>query len=426
MIKIVVRAPVLSQSGYGEQARFALRALRRHEDKFDIHLININWGRTGWISQDDEERQWIDYLLQKTMHYVNHANEQQQPPKFDMSLQVTIPNEWEKMAPYNIGYTAGIETTKVAPQWIEKAKLMDRIIVVSNHSKNVYDSTTYVAENQAGDKIAFRNETPIDVVNYPVKSFETSDLGLNLETEFNFLSVAQWGPRKNMENLVRWWVEEFENDEVGLVLKGHGANCSTMDRQATFGRIKNLLSTLPSERKCKVYLLHGSMSDQEMHSLYVDESIKALASLTHGEGFGLPLFEAAYSALPVICPAWSGQMDFLFCPVKRGKQKKAKNRPHFAKVDYSLAPVQQFAVWEGVVQPDSMWCYADEKSFKKTIRDVYTNYNKYKNDAKRLQKHLLTTFESDKIHDSFVSSVLKPLGLSLNVDDEQDELQVFG
>ena len=71
MIKIVVRAPVLSQSGYGEQARFALRALRRHEDKFDIHLININWGRTGWISQDDEERQWIDYLLQKTIFHMN-------------------------------------------------------------------------------------------------------------------------------------------------------------------------------------------------------------------------------------------------------------------------------------------------------------------------------------------------------------------
>jgi hypothetical protein len=112
------------------------------------------------------------------------------------------------------------------------------------------------------------------------------------------------------------------------------------------------------------------MSDQEMHSLYVNKNIKALASLTHGEGFGLPLFEAAYSGLPVICPGWSGQMDFLFCPVRRGKQKKAKNRPHFAKVDYSLAPVQEFAVWEGVVQKDSMWCYADEKSFKKTIRDV--------------------------------------------------------
>ena len=37
--KIVVRGPVLSMSGYGEQTRFAVRALRKHEDKFDIYII---------------------------------------------------------------------------------------------------------------------------------------------------------------------------------------------------------------------------------------------------------------------------------------------------------------------------------------------------------------------------------------------------
>ena len=47
--KIFVRAPVLSQSGYGEQSRFALRALRSREDLFDIYVVPITWGNTGWI-----------------------------------------------------------------------------------------------------------------------------------------------------------------------------------------------------------------------------------------------------------------------------------------------------------------------------------------------------------------------------------------
>ena len=135
--KIIVRGPVLSRSGYGEQARFALRSLRKHEDRFDIYLANTSWGQTGWTANHDEERRYIDFLIQKTYHYVQNKG------PFDLSLQITIPNEWEKLAPVNIGYTAGIETTKVAPQWIEKSRIMDKIILTSNHSKNTYSDTIY-------------------------------------------------------------------------------------------------------------------------------------------------------------------------------------------------------------------------------------------------------------------------------------------
>ncbi len=83
-----------------------------------------------------KENGLINQLAKRQQHIQKKA-------PIDISLQVTIPNEWERMAPINIGYTAGIETTKVAPQWIEKAKLMDKIIVVSNHSKNVFENTTY-------------------------------------------------------------------------------------------------------------------------------------------------------------------------------------------------------------------------------------------------------------------------------------------
>ncbi|HAW82192.1 MAG TPA: hypothetical protein DCX27_22300, partial [Balneola sp.] len=102
---ILIRGPVLSQSGYGEQARFAMRALRSREDLFDIFILPLNWGQTGWVSLDNEERSWIDERIKAT-----HAHTQS-GGNFDISVQVTIPNEFEKIAPVNIGYTAGIETT---------------------------------------------------------------------------------------------------------------------------------------------------------------------------------------------------------------------------------------------------------------------------------------------------------------------------
>ena len=104
--KILVRGPALSQSGYGEQTRFALRALKSREDLFDIFILPIKWGQTGWIWRDTEFRNWIDEKITLTQILI-----QKQQLSVDISLQVTIPNEFEKIAPINIGYTAGIETT---------------------------------------------------------------------------------------------------------------------------------------------------------------------------------------------------------------------------------------------------------------------------------------------------------------------------
>ncbi len=406
---IIVRGPALSRSGYGEQCRFALRALRSREDILDIYLINTNWGKTSWITEDDEERRWIDALLMKT----NMLIQQQKQPRFDASLQVTIPNEWQPMAPINIGYTAGIETSKIAPQWIEKSMAMNHIITISQHSKGVYESTTYEAVNkETGQAVSdFRCKTPITVVNYPVRKFDDVELDIDFETDFNFLAVAQWGPRKNMENTVRWFVEEFIDKEVGLVLKTFFANSSNPDMQDTLESLKSLLNSYP-DRKCKVYLIHGAMSDAEMNSLYKHPKIKSLITLTHGEGFGLPIFEAAYNALPVIAPGWSGQCDYLYMPQKNKKGKRFKMKPKFTKVSYELGPIPENAVWDGVLQADAQWCYPDQGSFKMALKDTVNNYNQKQTQATQLQKWIVENFTEEKKYEEFVDCILKYVPVS--------------
>jgi hypothetical protein len=197
--KVLIKGPVLSRSGYGEQARFALRALQSRPDLFDIYIVNIPWGRTGQISSDDEEANVIHETLLKTQTYVH------QKGQFDISLQVTVPNEFEKIAPINIGYTAGIETTKVSPQWIAKAnETVDRIIVVSDHSKKVFEQTKYDVKDQNGNE--HKNwglQVPVETVNYPVRVFEPEEVNIDFRTSKNFLTVSQWGPRKNLDNTHR-------------------------------------------------------------------------------------------------------------------------------------------------------------------------------------------------------------------------------
>ena len=128
-----------------------------------------------------------------------------------------------------------------------------------------------------------------------------------------------------------------------------------------------MLNTKYPDRKCKVYLLHGDMTDEEMHSLYKHPKIKALVALTHGEGFGLPLFECAYSGVPVICAGWSGQLDFLY-----DKENKVRN---FYDVDYDLQPVAPEVVWEGVIIKESMWAYPREQSARQKMRECYAHFS---------------------------------------------------
>ena len=390
--KILVIGPVLSMSGYGFQARFALEALKSQEEKYDIYVQPIGWGKTGWLWRDNEFRDWMDDRITETQVLI-----QKRELFPDISLQITIPNEWKRIAPVNIGYTAGIETTKVSPVWIQKANEMDKVIVVSNHSKQVFENTKpKLTHPQTGEEVKLELTTPIEVVNYPVRYFEPEDIpGLNLDYNFNFLAVAQWSPRKNIENTIRWFVEEFVDQKVGMVVKTSIATNSITDRNYTEKRLGALLSEYP-DRKCKVYLLHGDMSDEQMTSLYQNDKIKALVNIGHGEGYGLPIFEAAYNALPVVSVGWSGQLDFL--------TQKGKNM--FAEVNYTLQPVQPQAVWPGVIEKDSMWAYADQGSYKMTLRKMKKEYAKNKRRAEKLKTIIEKEFTSEKMYEQFANHVL--------------------
>ncbi len=403
--KIIVIGPCLSQSGYGEQTRFALKALKSREDLFDIYIQPISWGKTGWVWREDDFRQWMDKRITETQILI-----QQKQLNVDVSLQVTIPNEWKKLATTNIGYTAGIETNKVSPQWLPKGNEMDKILVVSSHAKNTYENTVAMATRQdTGEEMAYRLSTPVEVVHELTDQAEPEELNIDLDYDFNFLTLSQWSPRKNFENTIQWWVEEFVDQEVGLIVKTNTMNNSLRDRTHTNQRITNLLSKYPG-RKCKVYLLHGDLSAGQMTSLYRNEKVKSLINIAHGEGFGLPMFEAAREGLPIITCGWSGHMDFL----------NYNGNNLFQEVEFTIQPVQPEAVWPGVIEGDSMWAYANQGSYKMTLRDTYKNWDNAKAQAEKLKLLLDETFNEEKLYSGFCSHFIDE---EFDIDDWLSDLE---
>jgi glycosyltransferase involved in cell wall biosynthesis len=403
--KVILRAPVLTQSGYGEHGRLVLRALRSREDLFDIYIHATNWGKTSWQWEDTEERRWIDERLEKTLQYMHEAGDSL---RFDISAQVTIPNEWEDIAHVNVGITAGIETTKTSPVWLEKGNIMDRIVTVSKHSADVYKNSSYDGTSRdTGEDVVLTLQTPIDVVNYPVKTFESvKELDLNLDTKFNFFSVQQWSPRKNVPQLVQAFVEQFREDEdVGLVLKANLMKNCILDRRACINSIRAQLKQY-GDYKCKIHLLHGYLSEKELNSLYTHPKLHAYITTTHGEGFGLPIFEAVYNGMPVLAPDWSGQLDFLYMPLKN-KKGKEKNKAMFSRISYTLGPVQEFALWPGVVEKDSMWAFPEMGSIKMNMDEIYKDYGRFKKRAKDLQKWVINNFNEKDIHEKIVQNFIE-------------------
>lgn len=393
MKRIIVQGPALSRSGYGEMARFAIASLKNRED-VDLHVINTQWGGNGNIIEQSEDIEYINSLIKKTSQILQQNNNK---ISIDISIQVSIPNEWKKIAPINIGYTAGIETNLISPAWLEPSNQMNKIIVISEHAKTSFIDTLF--GNKQGQQ--FRVTTPVETVHFPIKENKSDkQLELNLKYDFNFLSVCQWGPRKNLEQTIVGFIEEFKDEQVGLVLKVNGVNDSIIDRFNCEQRLENILSNY-SDRKCSIHLLHGSMTEREINSLYTNPKIKAVVSTSHGEGFGFPLFEAMYNELPVIATNWSGHLDFLTIKDEYDEEKKM-----FAKIDYELKAIAQEHVWQGVLEAGTSWAYPVMSSYRKKLREVYKDYPRFKSWAKKLLQHNKEKFTKDKIYNKFYELVV--------------------
>ena len=99
---IVVQGPVATRSGYGNHTRDLVASLIE-SDKYEIQLISLPWGATPGNALKPE-----DPIHAKIIKCIATQNITRKP---DVFIQVSVPNEFQPIGTYNIGITAGIETT---------------------------------------------------------------------------------------------------------------------------------------------------------------------------------------------------------------------------------------------------------------------------------------------------------------------------
>jgi len=369
-------------------------------DKFDVKIWPVRWGSTPQNALNEKDPNDIPII--KRM--LSDPNLKRQP---DIHIHIVVPNEFQALGKYNIGITAGLETTVCPPEWVEGLNRMNLNIVPAKFIKESLSSVSFDKhDQQTKEKIGqIQNDKPIEVlfegadteIYKPTKEF-SKDLVDTLEVieeNFCFLFVGHWlqgslgYDRKDLGMLVKTFLETFKSQpkQPALILKTSGATPCILDREDILTKINEIKDTVNGKLP-NVYVLHGDLSDEEMNGLYNHPKVKAHVSFTHGEGFGRPLLEASLSEKIVIAPNWSGHVDFL-------------DNTNAVLLPGGLNKVSKKSLQKGMHVEGTQWFTVNYNYASKSLKDVFNNYSKYTIKAKRLAIKNQTKFSLDGMTKKF-------------------------
>jgi glycosyltransferase involved in cell wall biosynthesis len=397
---IVIQGPVATRSGYGNHTRDLATALIK-ADKYDIQIVSLPWGTTPMnaLEPDNKDHQEIDKRIAR----------QDIPRQPDIFIQVSVPNEFQKVGKYNIGVTAGIETTAVSHEFIEGANKMDLLIVTSEHSKKSFTDISYNKHDEkTNQKIGqLKLEVPVQVLfeGLDLDMYtKTSDISLkvkdelsNIHNDFCYLFVGHWlagdlgQDRKDVGMMIKTFCESFKrkskHNRPALILKTSYAAFSIIDRDMIMNKIQQIVqpygNTAPD-----IYLLHGDLTDSEMNSLYNHPKIKAMVSFTKGEGFGRPLLEFSTTGKPVLASNWSGHVDFL-------------NKDYCTLLPGELTDVHASAVNKFIIK-GSKWFTVDYNYAARVIQDVIQNYKQYLSKSRKQTQYVKDNFSLEDMSENIL------------------------
>ena len=411
---VVISCPIDTFSGYGARSRDIVLPIIK-SGLYDVKVLAQRWGSTPWgflENNNPDHKLMKDFILQGN----------QLPKQPDIWIQITVPNEFQAVGKYNIGVTAGIETTLCAAPWIDGINRMNITLVSSKHAKRVFQNSAFEEKNQQGQVVRkIKLEKPVEVLfegaNLDIyKKLDktegevTESINDMVKEDFNYLFVGHWlqgeigQDRKDVGMLIKTFLETFKNrkSRPGLILKTSSATPSVMDREGVLDKIRAIQSSVEGDLP-NVYLLHGELTDDEVNELYNHPKVKAHVSFAKGEGYGRPLLEASISGKPVIAPSYSGHLDFLDDEMS-------------ILLPGKLTQIHPSAVVQDMLVAESSWFTVDYKKAADTLEDVYKNYKKYIDGAKRQSYRSRTEFNLDKMAEqllAYLDKAPKPVQLKL-------------
>jgi len=193
----------------------------------------------------------------------------------------------QRRVPYSgriIGYGT-FENIEIPQEWINVLQKNDNVIAPSLFNFNSFsaklDNVVYIPHCLNFSEYSYYNRRDI--------------------SPYLFLYFGTWKNRKNYDILLRAFIEEFNSENVELVLKVH--NEALKSPEKSISRISKQLG-----KTGKIRVESQILKDEEISSYL--RQFNCLVSPTLGEGFGYPGLQAMASGLPIIITNHSGCTEY--------------------------------------------------------------------------------------------------------------------
>jgi len=204
---------------------------------------------------------------------------------------------------------------------------------------------------------------------------DIAPMEIEIPQAFKFIVTGAWLERKNLGNLLKTFARTFgKNEDVCLVVK-------TMNLGLVESIEEEIKKLKISDNSGWIYVKEEDWPTSYLPSFYTMGHCFVLP--THGEGWGLPIFEALACGIPVITTAYGAPNEVL-----RDGTKKNEPLPGIHFLDYNL--VKSRDKYEYL--KNNMWAEPNLMQLAEKMRYVYDNYAKEKKRAMETSKIIREKF----------------------------------
>ena len=370
-------------SGYGLSAQSNMLALSDRARVLWLPLFASDRGY-GDIKDEDELQYRSDkltarYACAELFKLEPKTQQQCRHETPDVIVQHTVPELWDRYldtASSNVAYTVW-ETSELPDHWPALCDRMDRILVPSQFSRDVF------CRKQPDHKVIVVPHIARDIAVNPAMTNDfRSRYGIP-HHHYMFYTINAWNIRKAPWLTLHAYLQAFDDkDPVSFVIKADTLgerHYNSIERDYTHKLVEQIVSNYPDPPH--VCLINHEITCEDLDALH--GAADCYLSLTHAEGWALGAFEAGSVGNPVIITGWGGQLDYL-------------SEETAYLVEFQLSPVKN-AIAPNSYSSNQRWANPDLDDAIDKIRWVYEHQVDGVQRGDRIKGFIDEHFRADKV-----------------------------
>lgn len=350
-LKVIYSGAVKDLSGYGSAARDYVRSL-------DAAGVDVTLDA---LSFENQPRRFVEEILERRLWTM--MGKPLTPKMQIIHLTPDNYNQYRNNSKIKIGYFAW-ETSSLPASWIEP---------INSICREVWVPCKYLADVSRNSGVTI----PVQVIPHAIpttSSFQPSCALAGLpEDKYKFYSIFQWSERKNPLALLQAYYQEFSKDDpVIYIIKTYRVGTGTSERDFIRREISKLKKITKGVNCPPILLIEDYLSVAKIKNIHYFGD--CYVSMARSEGFGLPIFEAAAMANPVIVPNYSAFPEFF-------------NEENSYLVDVpNEVPIRDMKHISILYTGNMLWGDPSIDSCRKRMREAFNNQDQAKEKGLRARK----------------------------------------